>query len=130
MNHRTTLISALLGMASLAAAPAFSHHSNSAFNVQKIDEVKGTVTDWQWSNPHTWLYLEADDGKGGKVKWALEGRAPGVLLRAGWTPKIIKVGEIVTVHYAPAKDGTHLGMIAQVILPDGTVLSIVPPPVE
>jgi Family of unknown function (DUF6152) len=130
MKSRSMFLALSIGLAAFSATSAIAHHSNSAFETQKINEVSGTVTDWQWSNPHTWIYLDADDGKGGKVKWALEGRAPGVLARAGWTPKIIKVGDTVKVHYSPAKDGTNSGLIARVTLADGTILANNAPAVE
>jgi hypothetical protein len=106
----------------LSATPAMSHHSNSAYEVEKIVTLTGVVKEWKWSNPHTWLYLTVDDGKGGKVEWAVEGRAPGVLGRAGWDRTILKPGEKVTVHMSPAKDGTHIGIIARVTKEDGTIL--------
>lgn len=114
----------------LMGMPAVAHHSNSQFEVLKVEVVTGVITDWKWANPHTWLHLEIDDGKGGKMEWAMEGRAPGLLSRAGWTPKILKPGDTVTVHYSPAKDGTKVGMIARVTLADGTVLANTPPRVE
>ena len=61
----------------LVAVPAWAHHSNSAFYVEKIIEVKGVITKWEWVNPHTFIYLSVDEGKGGKVEWTVEGRAPG-----------------------------------------------------
>jgi Family of unknown function (DUF6152) len=106
----------------LTCMTATAHHSNSQFDVLKVEVMTGVVTSWEWSNPHTWLHLSIDDGKGGKTEWALEGRAPGVLSRAGWAPKILKPGDTVTVHYSPAKSGTKVGMIASVTLADGTVL--------
>ena len=67
--------------------------------------ITGVVKEFRWVNPHTWLYVSVDDGKGGKVEWAAEGRAPGVLLRAGWSRSSLKSGETVTVYMSPAKDG-------------------------
>jgi hypothetical protein len=123
---RTGTLSLLL----LTCMTATAHHSNSQFDVLKVEVLKGVVTSWEWSNPHTWLHLSVDDGKGGKTEWALEGRAPGVLSRAGWAPKILKPGDTVTVHYSPAKSGTKVGMIASVTLADGTVLGNRTPRIE
>ena len=109
-------------------APALlAHHSNSAFQVDKIIELKGVVTEWKWVNPHTWIYLSVDDGKGGKVEWQIEGWLPGILSRAGWTKYSIKAGSVITVHCSPAKDGSHSGLVARVTLADGTVLANAPP---
>ena len=112
----------------LCASPAQSHHSNVAYEVTKVITVTGVVKEFRWVNPHTWLYLTIDDGKGGKVEWAAEGRAPSVLLRAGWTRSSLKGGETVTVDLSPAKDKTPTGIIARVTKADGTILSNQPAP--
>ena len=103
-----------------------AHHSNVAFAVETVLEAKGVVKEWQWSNPHTWLLMTVEDGKGGTTEWAMDGRAPGVLLRAGWTPKVLKPGDKITVHYSPSKDGSKVGMIARVTLADGRILANAP----
>jgi hypothetical protein len=121
----TSLVSAAV---LLCASPAQSHHSNVKYEVNKVITVTGVVKDFPWVNPHTWLHLTVDDGKGGKVEWAAEGRAPGVLLRAGWTRSSIKGGETVTVDMSPAKDGKHTAIIARVTKADGTILSNQPAP--
>jgi hypothetical protein len=107
----------------LSAAPARSHHSNVAYEVTKVITLTGVVKEFRWVNPHTWLIMTVDDGKGGKVEWSVEGRAPGVLLRAGWTRSSMKAGETVTVDLSRAKDGTPVGIIARVTKADGTILS-------
>ena len=106
----------------LSAAPAISHHSNSAYQVDKVITVSGVVKEWKWTNPHTWLHLTVDDPKDGKVEWDCEGRAPGVLGCAGWDRTVLKPGEKVTVHMSPAKDGSRVGIIARVTKEDGTIL--------
>ena len=120
---RPGVTSLVLAAALLAAAPARSHHSNVAYEVNKVITITGTVKEFQWVNPHTWLHVIVDDGKGGTVVWAAEGRAPGILLRAGWTKSSLKAGETVTVDMSPAKDGTHTAIIARVTKADGTILS-------
>ena len=120
--HRCIVALSATAVVLLCAIPAISHHSNSAYEVEKVVSVKGVVKEWKWTNPHTWLYLTVDDGKGGKTEWACEGRAPGVLGRIGWDRAILKPGEKVTVHMSPAKDGTHVGIIARVDKEDGTIL--------
>jgi hypothetical protein len=125
MNIR--IMGAGLLATALLSAPAFSHHSNVAFEVTKVDTITGVVTNFQWSNPHTWLKVMVSDGKGGNAEWGLEGRAPGVLLRAGWSKKALVPGETVTVDYSPARDGTKTGLIARVTKADGTILANAPP---
>lgn len=125
MNIR--IMSAGLVATALLSAPAFSHHSNVAFEVTKVDTITGVVTNFQWSNPHTFLKVMVSDGKGGNAEWGFEGRAPGVLLRAGWTKKSLPPGETVTVDYSPARDGSKTGLIARVTKADGTILPNAPP---
>ena len=107
----------------LIPTPAISHHSNVAYEVTKVITITGVVKSFEWVNPHTWLHVVVDDGKGGKVEWECEGRAPGVLGRAGWSRSILKPGETVTVDMSPAKDGSKTSIIARVTKADGTILS-------
>ena len=102
---------------------ALPHHSNVAYEVTKVITITGVVKSFEWVNPHTWLHVVVDDGKGGKVEWECEGRAPGVLGRAGWSRTILKPGETVTVDMSPAKDGSKTSIIARVTKSDGTILS-------
>jgi hypothetical protein len=128
MKTRILVLTATTAVAlQVAPVPVLAHHSNVAFAVETVLTATGTVKQWQWSNPHTWLIIDVDDGKGGKVEWAMEGRAPGVLLRAGWSRSVLKAGDKVTVHYSPAKDGSRVGMIARVTMADGKVLPNAPP---
>ena len=110
----------LLGVAT--SLPAFSHHSNSAYQVDEIIMLTGTVTEWRWSNPHTWLLMTVEDENGEPQEWAVEGRAPGILGRAGWDSGILQAGETVMVYASPAKDGSPEGIIARVTKADGTIL--------
>lgn len=119
---RAVVFSVLLA-AVLYPRPAHSHHSNVAYEVTKVVTIVGVVKDFEWVNPHTWLHLVVEDEKGGTVEWAVEGRAPGILLRAGWTRASLKPGERVTVDMSPAKDGSKVGIIARVTKADGTILS-------
>ena len=118
------------GVALFQAPLAHSHHSNVAFEVTKVVTITGVVKEFRWANPHTWVTLTVEDGKGKKVDWSVEGRAPSVLLRAGWTKNSLKPGDTITVDMSPAKDGTPTGLIARVTKADGTILPNAPPPTE
>ena len=107
----------------LAATSALAHHSNSAFDPEKVVVLTGTVTQWKWTNPHVWIFLSVDDGKGRKTEWEIEGRPPGILARLGWSKNTFKVGDTITVDFSPARDGSHTGLTTRVTLADGTVLS-------
>lgn len=130
MKFRSILCGAMVAAACLMAPIAQAHHSNSAFYVTKVITIKGVVKEFKWSNPHVWVILTVDDGKGNKVDWKVEGRPPGILARAGWTPKSLVPGETVTIDLSPAKDDTASGLIARVTKEDGTILANAPPPTE
>ena len=114
--------SLIVAAALLTATSALAHHSNSAFDPDKVVVLKGTVTQWLWTNPHVWIHLDVDDGKSGKTEWRIEGRPPGVLARSGWSRSSFKPGDTITVDFSPARDGTHTGLATRVTLADGTVL--------
>jgi hypothetical protein len=122
-----TPVKILAAMAALMTClPALSHHSNSFYRVDQIITLKGTVKEWRWMNPHTWLYLTVVGEDGKQQEWAVEGRPPGILGRAGWDSTILQAGETVTVHASPAKNGDRVGIIARVTKADGTVLGNAP----
>jgi hypothetical protein len=121
---------AVIGTALLLTPLVQAHHSNSAFYVTKVITIKGVVKEFKWSNPHVWVILTVDDGKGNKVDWKAEGRPPGILLRSGWTPKSLQPGDEVTIDLSPAKDDSASGLIARVTKADGTILGNAPPPTE
>jgi hypothetical protein len=123
MMRTSLLVIAVL----FTATPALAHHSNSAFDPEKVVVLKGTVTEWRWTNPHVWIFLSVDDGNGGQVSWEIEGRPPGVLARSGWSKNTFKPGDTITVDFSPARDGTRTGLATRVTLADGTVLSQVSP---
>src|SRR4029078_1298302 len=114
----------------LAATSALAHHSNSAFDPEKVVVLQRAVPHCKWVPPHVWILLSVHDGKAGKTSWEIEGRPPGILARAGWSKTIFKVGDTITVDFSPRKDASHTGLTTRVTLADGTVLSNVPPAVQ
>jgi hypothetical protein len=99
---------ALIAAALIVAAPALAHHSASMFDDAKVLELKGTVKELQWANPHIWLQVVVDE-KGKKTEWSLEGGSPNSLSRQGWRATTFKPGDVVTVRLNPMKDGTPAG---------------------
>ena len=103
----------------LAAAAAVSaHHSFAAeYDANKPIKLTGTVTKIEWTNPHCYFYIDVKNAETGKIdSWALELGNPNALLRNGWTPNSVKIGEEVTVEGTRAKDGTFLGNARSMVL--------------
>ena len=114
------LLSALAAVA-LATAAVSAHHSFAAeYNANDQVTLVGTITKVEWTNPHTWFFIDVKDAQGQVVNWAIEGGAPTVLYREGWKPNSLKAGDEVTVTIALAKDKTKKqGNAYLVKLPDG-----------
>lgn len=102
----------------------FAHHGNAAYDSKTVT-VKGTITAWVWTNPHSFLKFDAKDEKGNVVHWLGEWNAPSTLINFGITAKSFKPGEEVTVTMVGmSKTGQPVGRVTKVILPDGQELSM------
>ena len=115
----------------LAAIPASAHHSAAPFDMTKPVSLEGTVEKWVWANPHSWLYIRVVKPDGSQEVWGLEAGSTGMLARAGWNAADMKPGDKVTVSLAPERTGNHIGLLNEVHLATGRVLSAgagTPPP--
>ena len=123
-NRIGVLVLASLVLFTLSVLPAFAHHGNAAYDSKTVT-VKGVVTEWRWTNPHSFLKFDAKDEKGNVVQWIGEWNNPSTLINFGVTAKSFKVGEEVTVTMnGMAKSGANLGRVIKVVLPDGQELSM------
>jgi hypothetical protein len=118
--NRKLRIMFFLGLAvSVFSSPLLAHHGGAAYDTDKKATVKGTVTDWLWSNPHCILQLDATDESGQAAHWVVETENPSSMIRAGWTKDSLKVGDPVSVVLVPSKAGGHIGRIVEITFPDG-----------
>jgi hypothetical protein len=105
------------------STPLLAHHGNASYENKEVT-IKGKVTNWIWSNPHTFLMLDVTDANGKVVHWVCENQAPSTLVNFGFNAKTFKAGDEVTVVLAAvAKNGTPVGRINRIILANGFVMN-------
>ena len=123
MKKRVTKPAAAVLLA-LLGAPVFAHHgTNASYDLSKQVTMTGTVTEFVWQNPHCQIYFDVKDEHGNLVHWAGETNSPGVLSRDGWSRKIMKPGDAITITVSPSKANTPVGVVRKILLPDGKVLT-------
>jgi uncharacterized protein DUF6152 len=106
-----------------SVVPVAAHHSPAAFDRTKEVKLVGTVKEFRWQNPHTWIEVIVVDEKGKEVLWGVELTSPTYLIRAGWKSNIIKPGDKVTVVVNPVRSGEPSGIFRSLTLADGRVLT-------
>jgi hypothetical protein len=102
--------------------PAFAHHSFAMFDGEKTKVIEGTVKEFQWTNPHSWIMLTVDNDQGRPQQWAIEMGAPGRLTQQGWVPTTLVPGMRIKAVIHPLRDGNKGGQFMAVTLPNGTQL--------
>jgi len=120
-----TLFATLLGAGVLVvgAVHLSAHHSAIAYDRNADVELTGTIREFQYTNPHSWLYVQVVDKTGQTVDWGFEAEGPSTLLRAGIKVSLLKPGEKITVKGHPLKDGRPAAILVSVTKADGSVLS-------
>ncbi len=110
-----------VGALALAVAPAQAHHSFAMYDNDHQLKLIGTVSQFQWSNPHVYIELETADAAGTSKHWTIECANPGILNRVGWKFNMIKEGDKLTTIVAPLRTGESGALLKEVTLPDGRV---------
>jgi hypothetical protein len=112
-----TVCAALLG-----ATTALAHHSAAGIDRTTSKVVTGTVKEFRWTNPHSWIDLDVAGDGGTAQTWSVEMTSPAFLLRAGWKRTTIKPGDKVSITLRPFRNGDPGGLFVSITLPDGRVL--------
>jgi len=117
MTKRFAIVAGL----ALVASPALAHHSFAMFDQTKVMTLDGTVHEFQWTNPHSFIELDVTTG-GRTQRWSIELNSPNNLTRQGWRRTSLKAGEHVSVRIAPLRNGHTGGLFLDLRKDDGRVL--------
>jgi len=124
MSGKLLILAASVLALTIVSAPILAHHGTAAFNTDTMVTTKGTMTEFQFVNPHVQLFWECKNEKGEVEKWQGELTAPNKLTRAGWTKNTLKPGDPVTITGYAAKSGAHTMWIRKLIGPTGESLPL------
>jgi hypothetical protein len=120
---RRQLVAWTAGAAFVASAGvALAHHSFAMFDADQKMTLAGTVKEFQWTNPHAWIFVMVPSQDGQLEQWAIELGGPNNLARQGWAPKTLTPGMDVKLVIHPLRDGTNGGQFIGITLADGTQL--------
>jgi hypothetical protein len=112
----------LAGTIVVASTAAFAHHGMSAYDFQRQITLKGTVTAFEFANPHVLLHFGVKDRGGKVIEWVAETGSPNMMRRGGWTKASVKPGDEITVSGHPAKDGSASMRFMKIVLANGQEL--------
>lgn len=114
------IVCAATAAAFLASAPALAHHSFAAeFDDTKPVKLTGKVVEMRWSNPHAWIYMDVDAGKGRTERWAFETGAANNLFRRGWRKEDLPAGTVLVIQGWRARNGSNTANAGAITFPDG-----------
>jgi hypothetical protein len=104
------------------SAPVLAHHSAAGVDRSKSVTITGTVKQFKWANPHSWMEIDVPNDRGGSDLWNVEMTSPSFLVKAGWKSTTVKAGDRVSVVVRPMKSGEPGGLFVSITLPSGQVL--------
>jgi len=122
MKHAAKRAVILVSLIAGGTTLALAHHAYSAFNMATERVVTGTIKKVDWTNPHTWIWIDVANEQGVVETWGIEGMSPNYLARRGWSRSTIKQGDKLTITFHPMKNGDHGGSFMTAKLPDGKPL--------
>jgi len=109
-----------VSVALATSAPASAHHSFAMFDSSRESTIRGTIKEFQWTNPHVWIQVSVPGANGREVVWSIEGSSPNSLRRQGWSSSTFKPGDRVTITMNPLKNGDPGGSFVRAVMPDGS----------
>jgi hypothetical protein len=125
-NPRISLsmtIALTVGFLVMPSALLVAHHGANLYDTSKPVVLKGTITKFEWGNPHNQIFFDVRDDKGSVAHWVAATEPPLVMVERGWTRKSLNVGDEVTVYIFAAKNGATVGNLQKIVLADGKELT-------
>ena len=122
-NRRFKFLVVVAAAIVFLSIPVFAHHSTAEYDTTALTTVKGTVTQFEWSNPHAYIYMEVKDDKGKTAKWTAELASLGMLARVNWKRDTVKPGDEITIIGNRARNGTNQMRLNKIVFADGQELS-------
>jgi Family of unknown function (DUF6152) len=121
--RKLALFLATIFCVALTSAPLLAHHGEANYDTEKMVSVKGTVTNFEFVNPHVQISIDSKNDKGEIEKWVGEARSPAMLSRyGGWDRNTIKVGDVITFYGHRTKNGTFFMRLDKIVMEDGKEL--------
>jgi hypothetical protein len=122
-TRRCMFLIAFAAGLTLFSIQAFAHHSTAEYDMTTLTAVKGTVTKFEWTNPHAYITIESKDDKGAVIEWTAELASLGMLARVNWKRDTVKPGDEITIYGNRAKNGKTLMRLDKIAFANGQELS-------
>lgn len=110
MKSKLLMVLAVVGSLAMLSAPAMAHHGVAGYDMTKTITVHGTVSKFDWSNPHVVVYVDAKNEGGEMRHWTIEFASPVHMVRAGWSKSSMKAGDDITIDTHPSRNGAPVGI--------------------
>jgi hypothetical protein len=124
MKNLVVSLSLIFVVVLFVSGPLLAHHGEANYDTEKVVSVKGTVTNFQFINPHVQIFLDVKNDKGEIEQWIGEARSPSMLVRLGaWDKSTLKSGDVITATGHPTKNGSKVLRLQKIVLPDDREMS-------
>lgn len=123
MKPKASILTALTITLFLISSAAFAHHGVSVYDMAKTTTVKATITEFEWTQPHCQIHFDAPNNRGEVQHWEIETPPPTMMLeKEGWTRKSLSPGDLVTIYFHAAKNGSLRGILVRIVTASGQEL--------
>jgi len=123
MKRKLLVVLAAVGSLAIFSGSAIAHHGVAGYDMTKTITVHGTVSKFDWSNPHVVVYVDSKDDSGEMQHWTIEFASPVHMVRAGWSKNAMKTGDDITIDTHPARNGAPVGISSTITFILKTVIN-------